>query len=265
MTGACRGGEGISEDATRYVKPTAQPTRNRVSIAGRLQRGHHQHMTVGLLPPSPNRKKAFRPAPGFARAVVLDRDGVINENRVDHVKSWAEFRFLPGVPDAIARLTEAGIRVFVFTNQAIINRGMVPYEAVEQVNRAMVGALIEFGATVEAVVCCPHRPEEDCSCRKPRPGLLLGLARRFELDLSRTVVIGDALTDVEAGQAAGCETILVLTGRGREQLKQAEARAQRGFRVAADLVAAIDLLLGTRAPTALAHERSQSPMQGEHV
>ncbi|HVC34338.1 MAG TPA: HAD family hydrolase [Chloroflexota bacterium] len=177
------------------------------------------------------------------KAVFLDRDGVINENRPDHVKSWREFHFLPGVPEAVARLSRAGAMVFVTSNQAVINRGTVSREMVDAINQRMVREIARRGGWIEAVVCCPHRPDERCSCRKPRPGLLLGLADRYGLDLEETVVIGDALTDVEAGQAAGSRAILVLTGRGSEQLALATSMGKNGFSVASDLGAATELLL----------------------
>ena len=180
-------------------------------------------------------------------AVFLDRDGVINENRADHVKCWAEFRFLPGAPDAIARLSRAGVRIFVITNQAIINRGMVSREAVDQINSQMAAEVERHGGRIDAIAYCPHRPEEGCGCRKPQPGLLLDLARRHGLDLRATVVIGDALSDVEAGIAAGCRAILVLTGRGPEQLARTDGR--NGFAVASDLSAAVELLLGGQPAT----------------
>lgn len=177
------------------------------------------------------------------QAVFLDRDGVINENRPDHVKVWDEFRFLPGVPEAMARLCQAGVKVFVITNQAVVNRGLVPRQTVDTINNLMMRELASRGAYIEAVAYCPHRPEEHCGCRKPEPGLLLDLARRYDLDLRDTVLIGDALSDIEAGQAAGCRTILVQTGRGTEQLAIALARGKNGFAVAQDLAAAVDSLL----------------------
>jgi D-glycero-D-manno-heptose 1,7-bisphosphate phosphatase len=178
------------------------------------------------------------------KAVFLDRDGVINENRAEHVKDWSEFQFLPGAPEAIARLAEAGIQVFIITNQAIVNRGMVSRERVDGVNRRMVEEIECRGGSIAAVAYCPHRPDERCSCRKPQPGLLLRLADEHRLELSATVLIGDALTDIQAGQSAGCRTILVLTGRGAEQLAMANATGQNGFLVAADLSQACELVLG---------------------
>lgn len=179
----------------------------------------------------------------MVKAVFLDRDGVINQNRSDHVKHWSEFHFLPGALRAVARLSQAGVGVFIITNQAIINRGMVSRETVDWINRRMVEEIERLGGRVEAVAYCPHRPDEQCSCRKPQPGLLVDLARKFGLDLRESAVIGDALTDLEAGQAVGCKTVLVLTGRGAEQLRLAEAVGMTGFKVAADLEAATTLLL----------------------
>jgi D-glycero-D-manno-heptose 1,7-bisphosphate phosphatase len=178
------------------------------------------------------------------RAIFLDRDGVINENRRDHVKEWSEFRFLPGAIEAVARLSRAGIAVFVITNQAIVNRGLVSRHTVDAINARMAGEIARRGGRIEAIAYCPHRPDEECACRKPRPGLLLELARRYRLDLSRAVMVGDALTDIDAGLAAGCQAILVLTGRGSEELARARTAGRNGFRVAADLNGVADLVLG---------------------
>jgi D-glycero-D-manno-heptose 1,7-bisphosphate phosphatase len=178
--------------------------------------------------------------------VFLDRDGVINENRPDHVKSWAEFRFLPGAPEAVARLTRSQVRVFVITNQAVVNRRLVPVGVLEDVHRRMLRAIEAHGGRAVEIAYCPHRPDERCECRKPRPGLILDLAERHRLDLREAVVIGDALTDIEAGLAAGCRAILVLTGRGREQLSLV-GDDQRTFAVAADLDEAVDLVLAGMA------------------
>ena len=183
-------------------------------------------------------------------AVFLDRDGVINENRADHVKSWSEFRFLPGVPEAIARLSRAGVKVFVITNQAVVNRGIVSRRVVDGINLRMTQKLQPHGVQIEAIAYCPHRPEEHCECRKPRPGLILKLAEQYGLNLDDCVLIGDALTDIDAGQAAGCQTVLVMTGRGREQLAAATAAGKNGFAVADDLTAAVEMLLQSQPSVA---------------
>lgn len=189
-------------------------------------------------------------------AVFLDRDGVINENRPDHVKSWSEFRFLPGAAEAVARLTRLQVPVFIITNQAIINRRVVPVEVVEDVHRRMRNHIEAHGGHVVDIAYCPHRPDEGCICRKPQPGMILSLAAKHQLDLREAVVIGDFLTDIEAGRAAGCRTIMVQSGRGREQLKQL-GDVEQTFAVAADLSAAVDLVL--------AGEATRRPLSGSGV
>jgi len=187
---------------------------------------------------------------GCMQAVFLDRDGVINQNRADHVKCWAEFEFLPGAVEAVVRLSQSGIRVFVVTNQAIVNRGMVSRETVDNINRRMMREIAARGGRIEAVAYCPHRPEEKCYCRKPQPGLLLQLAGGHRVHLPQSVLIGDALSDLQAGVAVGCRTVLVLTGRGHDQLAQAQAARVDGLAVAPDLGAAVEMLLGPRAEVA---------------
>jgi D-glycero-D-manno-heptose 1,7-bisphosphate phosphatase len=176
-------------------------------------------------------------------AVFLDRDGVINQNRDDHVKCWEEFHFVSGATEAVARFSRAGVRVFVVTNQAIINRGIASGASIEAMHDRMRTELGRHGGLVEAVAYCPHRSEEQCACRKPSPGLLFELARRYAVDLGSAALVGDALTDIEAGQAAGCRTVLVLTGRGRDELARATADGKGGFLVAADVGEASEMLL----------------------
>jgi D-glycero-D-manno-heptose 1,7-bisphosphate phosphatase len=177
------------------------------------------------------------------RAVFVDRDGVICRNRRDHVKSWDEFVFLPGALDAMARLSQSDLRIVIITNQAVINRRLVPAEVVEDINARMVRAIGAVGGRVDRVVYCPHRPDEQCSCRKPQPGLLLRAAEELDLDLSRSYLVGDAESDVQAGQAVGCRCYLVLTGRGRRQLLQSWFHGRWGFSIAPDLGAAANAVL----------------------
>lgn len=151
--------------------------------------------------------------------IFLDRDGVINENRADYVKSWSEFRFLPGSLEAIARLTEARHRVVVCTNQAGVARGTMSQEAVEEIHSRMLARVAEFGGLIEKVYYCPHGKDENCACRKPRPGLLLQARDDLALDMRQAVFVGDCITDALAAQAAGICPILVLTGLGAEQLR----------------------------------------------
>lgn len=171
------------------------------------------------------------------RAVFLDRDGVICENRPDHVKSWSEFHFLPGALLAMRRLAATPFRIVVVTNQAIIHRGTVPASTVEEIHERMARAVRRFGGRLDAIYYCPHRPEEGCPCRKPKPGLLLQARRDLGIQLEGSYLIGDALTDVEAALAVGCQPILVRTGRGAAQVEQVIRRAP-GIPVFADLLEA---------------------------
>jgi D-glycero-D-manno-heptose 1,7-bisphosphate phosphatase len=150
--------------------------------------------------------------------VFLDRDGVINENRDDHVKSWEEFRFIPGALSAIRMLREAGVHVFVVTNQAVIGRGILTHTMLEDIHTRMTVNISAAGGKVHDLRYCPHTPEQACLCRKPQPGMLLDLAARWQVDLGRAYMVGDALTDIEAATSAGCRSILVQTGRGLEQM-----------------------------------------------
>ncbi len=154
------------------------------------------------------------------RAIFLDRDGVICENRPDHVKSWSEFQFLPGVLSALHRLAQAPLAIVVVTNQAIIRRGIVPASVVEEIHERMAWHVCRAGGRLDAVYYCPHRPDEGCFCRKPQPGLLFQAAWDLGLELGRSYLIGDALTDIEAARAAGCQPLLVRTGRGAAQAEQ---------------------------------------------
>ena len=177
------------------------------------------------------------------RAIFIDRDGVICRNRNDHVKSWEEFVFLPGVLEAMARLAHSDLSIVVITNQAIINRGIVSAEVVEDINARMVRAVEAAGGRVDRVVYCPHRPDEHCGCRKPQPGMLLKAAYDLRLDLSRSYFVGDAEADMLAGRAVGCRRYLVLTGRGRQQLIRCWLHGERGFTVLPSLGAVANSIL----------------------
>ncbi len=176
-------------------------------------------------------------------AVFIDRDGVINRNRVDHVKSWEEFVFLPHAVESLVELTRHGLRTVIVTNQAAVNRGITSPQAIDEIHARMVAILEAAGARIDGVFYCPHRPEESCSCRKPRPGLLLQAAERLDIDLSRSYLIGDAMSDMVAGRAAGCQTILVMTGRGVWQFLGREARRVRGYSISRDLRHAVRRIL----------------------
>ncbi len=152
-----------------------------------------------------------------APAVFVDRDGVINVNRAEHVRTWSDLEFLPGVLDGLALLTRSGFQVVVVTNQSIVNRGIVARDVVDRIHERMVAEIARRGGAIRAVLLCPHRPDEGCACRKPEPGLLVEAAARLGIEPSDALMIGDHPHDLEAARRAGCSSILLLSGRTREQ------------------------------------------------
>ena len=142
-------------------------------------------------------------------AIILDRDGVINFETGFYVKSIDEWKFLPGSAQAIARLSKAGYRIFVATNQAGIARGLYTRDTLEDIHALMLAAVAEEGGQIEAIHYCPHRDEDNCDCRKPKPGLLLQIAEQHNVDLSRAVMVGDSLRDLQAALSAGSFAVLV--------------------------------------------------------
>lgn len=185
---------------------------------------------------------SYHSEPPHWRTIFLDRDGVINENRADYVKGWHEFRFLPGALEGLRLLTERRYRICIVTNQAAVNRGLLAQADLEELHRRMVAVAEAHGARIADIRYCPHRDDEACACRKPRPGMLLGLAAERQVDLSQTYFVGDALTDMAAGHAAGCRTILVLTGRGSEQVVHPDFLRYRPRYVAQHLLDAVQWL-----------------------
>ncbi|MGZ3616001.1 MAG: D-glycero-beta-D-manno-heptose 1,7-bisphosphate 7-phosphatase [Ktedonobacteraceae bacterium] len=175
--------------------------------------------------------------------IFLDRDGVINENRSDYVKSWSEFRFLPESCEAIAKLTQAGHRIIVCTNQAGVARGKISVEAVEDIHRRMIENICDFGGKIEKVYYCPHDRGEDCSCRKPRPGMLLQARDELDIDMRDAVFIGDSITDIRAGLAAGIHGVLVLSGLGLDQFREHQHEVHGPFRIGINLMHATELVL----------------------
>ena len=177
-------------------------------------------------------------------AIFLDRDGVINRNRPDHVKSWAEFEFLPGVLDALRRLAQLEWPVVVISNQAIVGRGLVSRQTIDEISEQMTSVVWRVGGRIDQVFYCPHSPEEHCECRKPRPGLLLNAASEMGLDLTRSFFVGDAESDVRAAQAVGCRPVLVKTGRGFGQMARLRQSNVVGYYLADDLADAVKWILG---------------------
>jgi D-glycero-D-manno-heptose 1,7-bisphosphate phosphatase len=148
------------------------------------------------------------------KLVILDRDGVINEDSDAYIKSHHEWQPIPKSLEAIARLNQNGFRVVVATNQSGLGRGLFDMTALNAMHSKMHRALATVGGKVDAVFVCPHTPEDGCDCRKPMPGLIEQIARRYDVDLSHTPMVGDSHRDLAAGAAAGCPVILVRTGKG---------------------------------------------------
>lgn len=175
--------------------------------------------------------------------VFLDRDGVINENRDDYVKSWSEFRFIAGSREAIAKLTRAGHTIVICTNQAVIARGQASIEIIEDIHRRMIAEIAAVGGEIAKVYYCPHAKDANCACRKPRPGMLLRARDELGIDLNDATFIGDSITDVRAGLAAGVRSILVLSGLGVDQFRNHHHEADGPYRISMNLQDAVERIL----------------------
>ena len=149
------------------------------------------------------------------KLVILDRDGVINFDSDQYVKSPSEWRPLPGSIEAIARLNQNGYRVAVATNQSGIGRGLFDMATLNAINDKMMEMVFRQGGRIDALFFCPHTADENCNCRKPRTGMLEEIATRFHADLKGVPAIGDSLRDLQAADAVGALPILVLTGKGK--------------------------------------------------
>ena len=133
--------------------------------------------------------------------VFLDRDGVINVDRKDYVRSWSEFRFLPGVFEAIRLLNKNKIRAVVVTNQSAVNRGLMSINTLKEIHRKMLTEIRKHGGRIEAIYYCPHTPSENCDCRKPKPGMVLKAMRDLQIDLTSSYVVGDSEKEVELARS----------------------------------------------------------------
>ncbi len=149
------------------------------------------------------------------RVIFLDRDGVINLDRSDYIKSWSEFEFIPRSIEAIKELTLKGFHVIVITNQSVINRNMVSDKELEYIFTRMKNEVRSGGGLINDIFFCPHIPEDNCDCRKPKPGLIFQAKRAYSIDLADAVMIGDSAKDIECARNAGCgKSVLVKTGNG---------------------------------------------------
>ncbi|WP_295392038.1 D-glycero-beta-D-manno-heptose 1,7-bisphosphate 7-phosphatase [uncultured Thiodictyon sp.] len=157
------------------------------------------------------------------RFVILDRDGVVNEDSDDYIKSAGEWVPIPGSLEAIAMLTRAGFRIAIASNQSGLSRGLFDLGALNRIHRKLRETAYLFGGRVEMILFCPHAPQDQCFCRKPQPGLLSQIADRTGVILRGLPFVGDSLADIQAARIVGMEPILVKTGKGTRTLAQGGA------------------------------------------
>lgn len=150
--------------------------------------------------------------------IILDRDGVINQDSADFIKSADEWLPLPGSIEAIKRLNDAGKKVVVATNQSGVGRGLFSLETLNAMHEKFYALLAEHNAHVDGLVYCPHVPTDDCACRKPKPGMVTELLNKFSIDAANAILVGDSLRDLQAATAVGVSPVLVKTGKGEKTL-----------------------------------------------
>ena len=175
------------------------------------------------------------------KLIVLDRDGVINRDSDQFIKSPEEWRPVPGSLEAVARLNHAGFRVVVATNQSGIGRGLFDMATLNAIHEKMHKALAQVGGRVDALFYCPHTADSDCECRKPKPGMLREIGVRFGLEMTGVPCVGDSGRDLQAAEAVGAQPILVLTGKGEVTLR--EGSFPKNTVIFPDLAFAVSALL----------------------
>jgi D-glycero-D-manno-heptose 1,7-bisphosphate phosphatase len=182
------------------------------------------------------------------KMIILDRDGVINQDSPDFIKSPAEWVPIPGSLEAIARLNQAGYRVVIASNQSGIARELFDMRILNAINQKLHANAQMVGATIDAIFFCPHAALDDCDCRKPKAGMFDEIAKRFKVSLRGVPTVGDSLRDLQAGFISGCAPYLVLTGKGQRTYDT--GGLPPGTQVFPDLAAMVSLLLKTLPATA---------------
>lgn len=177
------------------------------------------------------------------KLIIIDRDGVINEDSDAYIKSPEEWIPVPGSLEAIARLNRAGYRVAVATNQSGLSRGYFDLTTLSLIHRKMDAQLAEVGGTIDAIFYCPHGPKDDCECRKPQPGLLIDISERFQTNLEDVYFVGDTMSDIKAAIAARAKPILVKTGKGRNTVKLLKENGLSKVPVYKNLAVVVDDIL----------------------
>jgi D-glycero-D-manno-heptose 1,7-bisphosphate phosphatase len=177
------------------------------------------------------------------KLIILDRDGVINYDSDQFIKSPQEWRPIEGSLEAIALLNQFGWRVVVATNQSGVGRGLFDMDTLAAIHDKMHRSLAQAGGRIDAIFFCPHAADSKCVCRKPKPGMLLEIASRFNVDLADVPVVGDSLRDLQAADAAGAQPVLVRTGKGEKT--EADPALPRGVRIYDNLAAMVRALTVT--------------------
>ena len=184
--------------------------------------------------------------------VFLDRDGVINHDSPDFIKSWSEFEFLPGSLEALKQLMLNRFPVIIITNQSVIRRKMVSKKDLDVIHDMMKKAVQANGGEIKDIFYCPHIPEDGCDCRKPNPGLIYRAKKRYRIDLETSVMVGDSVKDIECARNAGCGTaILVKTGNGITAEKILKEKMIHPDVVVSNLLEAVNWIVTRNNPAAL--------------
>lgn len=179
-------------------------------------------------------------------AVFLDRDGVLIENRADYVREWSQVFVFPKTYSSLKRIQNAGYKIVIVTNQSAVGRGLIALQTANEINERLVDIFREHNVHVDGVYLCPHSPEDNCACRKPKPGMLVQAARELNLDFQRSWLIGDAWSDVLAGQAVNLRgKILVKTGRGGDQVLTPKPAGLDSCLIAEALPEAVEAILSS--------------------
>jgi histidinol-phosphate phosphatase family protein len=177
-------------------------------------------------------------------AIFLDRDGVLIENRTDYVRDWSQVKIFPETIVALSNSNLESYKIVIVTNQSVVGRKLISIETAININARLVDLIRSQNGRLDSAFLCPHHPNAGCNCRKPKPGLLLRAAKELSLDLKRSWMIGDAWSDIQAGQAAGLQgTIIVKTGRGSDQLSMPLPKFLGNYLVCDDLPQALTTIL----------------------
>jgi D-glycero-D-manno-heptose 1,7-bisphosphate phosphatase len=191
------------------------------------------------------------------KLIILDRDGVINHDSDAFIKSPDEWHAIPGSLQAIARLNQAGYTVVIATNQSGVARKLFPMSTLNTIHQKLHFAVEEVGGMIDAIFFCPHSADDNCDCRKPKPGMLQEIAKRYNLSLKGVPCVGDSLRDLQSGFVVGCTPHLVLTGKGNAT--QAKGGLPPGTKIYPDLAAMVEALLNT------SDEATNNPPLSAHI